>query len=451
MRPTRLRYTTITDSAKRSSFRRTGAAGIILASLLIAACGGSGGDDCNTDNPTAEECGPNDGSDNDTGNGSGDDGSTGGDDNGSDDGSDGDSDGSDDNNDDSGGDSNVSEISLDELQAHLYDTPASDRPPKLAEWERNMQNDGSTMGQYLQSSASFSDRRKATYYDGQRVYMQISEYLGERQPWVDYAETSGDIYRQYVESNDGQVAGYWRFSHGFYLDYSINGDNSAGDFLVTMRDEPTFSDPTRGVADGWYQSIRAREVAYSLQGHIIAAKGGHGLDQEKVDRLVEMALGHVDIWTSEQYISSNDDWRYVQAFMAGLTASALIDYYEYTEDQGDADDRVEPAIRTLADWLWDEMWVAEAEGTSYGAFEYRQYDDGSSHGPSGDLNMLIVPMYGWLYKESGESRHLERGDDVFEGGVELAWLGGGKQFNQNYRDSFDFLRWRQEGLDRFGN
>lgn len=423
----RSNYSTIDSAPARQPLRLARTAGVGLALVLLTACGGGSSDsDCD---PTVEDCEPIDGgADGGSHNDSGSDGSNVG-----------------------GGDSSASEIPLNKLRAHLDNTPASLRPPKLDEWESKMTKYGHDNGQYIQSDDSTKSRRKATYYDGQRVYMQIAEYMGERQPWTGYAETAGNLYRGYVDSEDGNISGYWRFSHGSYMDYALNGDESAHGYMKVLRDEPSFSDPTRSIADGWDQEIRCREIAYALQSQMVAEKAGEPRQQEKVERFVELALGHVEIWLTGNYISHDTDNQWIQAFMAGLTASALIEYYERSVELGDPDERIRPAIRKLADWLWKEMWVANAEGTNYGAFEYRQYPDGSDTDPKGDLNMLIVPMYGWLYKETGDSRHLDRGDKVFEGGVELAWLGGGKQFNQNYRDSFDYLRWRQEGVERYGN
>jgi len=59
-------------------------------------------------------------------------------------------------------------------------------------------------------------------------------------------------------------------------------------------------------------------------------------------------------------------------------------------------------------------------------------------------------MYAWLYKHYGETVYLEMGDKIFIGGVRLAegslnWAG--KQYNQNYRWSFDYVKWRSEGLN----
>jgi hypothetical protein len=62
--------------------------------------------------------------------------------------------------------------------------------------------------------------------------------------------------------------------------------------------------------------------------------------------------------------------------------------------------------------------------------------------PAPDLNLLIAPLYAWLWKQTGNPSYRDRGDQLWQGGVEGAYLDGGKQFNQNYWWSFDYVAWR---------
>jgi hypothetical protein len=60
-----------------------------------------------------------------------------------------------------------------------------------------------------------------------------------------------------------------------------------------------------------------------------------------------------------------------------------------------------------------------------------------------DLNMLIAPAYAWYYKYSGNTTYRDEGDQAFAGGVAGAYLGGAKQFDQNYSYAFDYVSRRQ--------
>ena len=115
--------------------------------------------------------------------------------------------------------------------------------------------------------------------------------------------------------------------------------------------------------------------------------------------------------------------------MVGLMAEALIQYYEETKDP-----RVPPAIKAAADGLWARAWIPDGNGF--------YYESTNPTKAAPDLNLLIAPAYAWLYRLTGDPVYQQRGDLIFQGGVEGAWLEQGKQFSQNYRWSFDYVKWR---------
>jgi hypothetical protein len=98
-----------------------------------------------------------------------------------------------------------------------------------------------------------------------------------------------------------------------------------------------------------------------------------------------------------------------------------------------------PLLKTGADWMWDHMWVS-------GIDTFKYTDKKMSHGgddPASDLNLLVVPLYGWLYEMTGDDKYRERGDRIFAAGILGGYLNDPKHFNQNYRWSFDYVKWRQ--------
>lgn len=133
--------------------------------------------------------------------------------------------------------------------------------------------------------------------------------------------------------------------------------------------------------------------------------------------------------------------------MTGLMAHALIKYY--TDVSADSD--IIPALREAADYMAAHMVVTTP------VYTMKYTDDPTSGGqgqaPSPDLNNLIAPMYWWLYWKTGVFSYLSVGDNLFAGGAtgnqdgtHGAYLGGGKQFDQNYRLAFLGLQWRAAGV-----
>jgi hypothetical protein len=162
---------------------------------------------------------------------------------------------------------------------------------------------------------------------------------------------------------------------------------------------------------------------YILHAYRLARSLGEP-EHRNFHRTVAFLLGHLDQW----FVSGTED--YMQPFMVGLAAEALIQYWQESRDP-----RVPPAIKTAMDELWDWAWVPADK-----SFFYESTGNTSSGAP--DLNLLIAPAFAWLYMLTGDPLYQQRGDLVFEGGVEGAWLDQGKQFSQNYRWSFDFVDWR---------
>jgi len=328
------------------------------------------------------------------------------------------------------------------------------QPPALEQWEENMVTYGKRWGEAIGNESDYLRQLPMHYYDARRIHFQIADYTGDAEPWESYARTAGDVYDRYLTQNDFGAAGVMRFPHGLFMDWERNGNSTARSYLIQLRDKGSFSNPdTSTWADGWYEQRYSREVAYAIQNQMLAERAGESRQTERVDLLVDMALTHIEIWTTGNFIHSDPAWQFVQAFMTGLTASALIEYYERSVEIGSPDERVPEALETLADWLWDNMWVANVNGTGYGAFSHvtPRIAGTGSETPSPDLSLLIAPMYGWLYRHTGASRFLERGDAVFAGGVMLADLGRAKRFNQNYRNSFEYVEWRAEGYALHGD
>ena len=57
--------------------------------------------------------------------------------------------------------------------------------------------------------------------------------------------------------------------------------------------------------------------------------------------------------------------------------------------------------------------------------------------PAPDLNQLVVLKFAWVFDDTGIQSYKDRAVQAFQSGVEKWWQGGMKQFNQNYRKSYE--------------
>jgi hypothetical protein len=242
--------------------------------------------------------------------------------------------------------------------------------------------------------------------------------------WARCAEQAARSYvDSYLAPNEYKAAGWMIFPHGLLMHFRRTNDPHFKDALILLSQKGSFASAP---LDWTASTESSREVAYNLEAKLLAEDVGQ-VDRARAQQLADQALGHYDQW----FVQRNAP--YLRPFMAALTAEALILWYEKT-----ADPRVLPALKRGADSMWTTLWVADRE-----AFRYT--DRPMPHGgtePAPDLNLLIAPLYGWLYKMTGDPVYCERGDAVFRGGVAGAGFNNPKHFNQNYRWSFDYLKWR---------
>ena len=230
------------------------------------------------------------------------------------------------------------------------------------------------------------DKVDLTYYDAAWVYYQIAEYTQDP-TWLSCAEVAGSIYRNhFVIPKEGNIPGFWNFTHGLTEDYFRSGDNISLNAVVLLSENAAFSRDSTKVEET-VDSTLSREVAYAIMGYLNAEELGESR-RPRLKLLVNQALDHIDQWVVTK------EAPFVKPFMVGLTAHALIMYYQKTKDP-----RVVPALTKAMDWIWNNTWLPKSE-----AFMYldRVHSEGGME-PTPDLNLLIAPAYAWLYLETGGS------------------------------------------------
>lgn len=259
----------------------------------------------------------------------------------------------------------------------------------------------------------------AWYYDGARVFYQIADYT--RNPAFNACALHElNLYRSYVVNSNGLIQ-LWRiFPHGLAMNFQRTGDTLSKTAVEMLH---AFSESNMNLYH-YTQTSYSREVSYLINTALVSSSLGNPLG-DRFPEHIELLIGHFDQW-----FTSKKGPR-PQPFMVGLAAEALIDYHARTNDP-----RIPYLIKLACDEMWRVSWIIANQ-----AF-LLYFEDGTST-PAPDLNLLIAPMYGWIYRYTGESKYRAWGDQIFAGGVNGAWLGGGKQFSQNYRWSGKYVEWRK--------
>ncbi len=294
--------------------------------------------------------------------------------------------------------------------------------PSFSQWEADMKTFGK------KQCARDIDHQVAWeggvwYYDGSKVFYQIADYTRDAS-WKTCARRVALDYRKYVLDNKGRIPGHRIFTRGLLEDFERTGDEPSRLAVVDLAHHAAFASNDPG---GMVDAEGSRETAYNILAFLDNEEAG-GEPNPNLTSYVDNALGHLDQWFVQKSTS------YVKPFMFALTAQALIEYERRTHDR-----RILPALETAANALWSEMWHSDKGG--FGYLNVETFEAGPGAAP--ELNLLIAPVYGWLFRQTGDTKWRERGGLVFAGGVGNSWLDGGKQFSQNYRWSFEFVRLMQ--------
>lgn len=316
--------------------------------------------------------------------------------------------------------------------------------PKLVEsgtidqWITNMIKYGNKNGKRVTRKANnFNDKRNelervdlpAINYDGEWVFSQIASYTGDNS-WYNYAEKAGNIYQEYVEKYQGEISDHLIFTDGLVDRWERTGSTDAKNSLLLIAENSFWTRSTEPDFEYSQSTDFSLSVASGIQTLINAEKVGYS-DSTRLLTLVDLSFDHLDQWFRSETAP------YVKSFMVGLTADALIDYYDSYSDQ-----RVVSELAYAMDSLWDLNWDSENQWFKYADRAIPQEQAVDSAG----LNLLIAPAYEWLYQQTGEERFRTRGEAIFASGVENSFLNRPKQFNQNYRWSFDYVELYQEDM-----
>ena len=340
------------------------------------------------------------------------------------------------------------------------------------------------------------------YYDGGRVYEQIASYTHDP-TWLKYADIIHVAYADSIINLNGGLQGYNVFARGLLMGWqrtknpkylqALNvlayGKSAATAYLSELRYFRQHGSPVSASAPGlnpaWHQEY-IREAAYIASAMIcneIVSGKRHPLLLTGVYDCIVPDLDAFMSPTGATYLGKTvvntygvRTTGYVNNFMIGLALETLIEYYDLT---GDA--QIPPIVKTVLDFFWDYCVEQPASllpkvnpkvKTPVPASYAMYYNSDPVSGldtvrdPKGigvvntasDLNQLVSPAYAW-YGLHFDKSYWTKADELFQAGVLGAgtncplskicqdYTFSGKEFSQNYKWSFDYVKWRNSGLN----
>jgi hypothetical protein len=298
-------------------------------------------------------------------------------------------------------------------------------------------------------------------YDGGRVYQQISDYdqdiLHSYKPtdlneWQRCAELASEPYKDTaIGTGGGFVVEANQFPYGLEMYYLRTGDTTAQDAVNILATNEAYDLEYSGSV--YAESIRVS--AYMMDDRLAAEMVGTPRDTAFMLRGVDVMLGYLDQSYNLSLSNPNQQEYDIHPFTVGLAMEALITYYELDLAEGNTPDaRIPLEIKKTLDWLESTQYISTTHTFAYGAYDVPEKPnlvagdlfDGT------ELNDLIAPAFAWYWYKTNNTTYLTEGDDLFyhvwdsaqdqTGGGDEGWTYSVKEYNQIYKWSFDYVRWR---------
>ena len=364
-----------------------------------------------------------------------------------------------------------------------FTTSFGDAVPELAAFEATIFGQGPRWGTYMDPAGPHTQSEKFfhEFYGTANTFQRISDYTGQAQPWLTYAQWGNEVFRTYLISTGYATQGLRRFTHGMFREHMVNQTVTLQE-LEMLRDIPAYSKVSEGRGQGGSEH-RSRPVALAIVANLHAEKAGSPRAIEsgapRFATFIPWTGSHLYEWRTGDYRGTPDVGipRFAP-FMFALTAHALINYIEHERALGNDPNQYWPqsypmdygqgttpgvatvnwptitdALEDVASWAVLQsthdsdptlkMWTPDSRG--YASFRYE-----TSNSPSiaTGLNLMIAPTYAWLWKETGDRRYRDWADQLFGAGAlnsASAAKNSGKHFNQQFFTTFDYFKWRAEG------
>jgi hypothetical protein len=246
--------------------------------------------------------------------------------------------------------------------------------------------------------------------------------------WSSVMDAARAMWQSWVDLADGSVQLVHHHTHGFALDWLINGNETSRDLLFLM--QPI---PSAYAEDHWRRIVTTvgyqREIAFQLMGNIDRYLCGGGLHELTLVNL-EIQLDQLDHLCR----SPEERWGvYIRPFMMGLGMRSLVYFWFTFRDSVDPDivalrDQIPGAIaNVLAKIMSDGWWPRGQLVNIAGAGDLWEHGCVKYTWPATDTYEDIVGtvqsvISGKVFTGPGT---LSTVDDYYKNAVILRTLGGG--------------------------
>jgi hypothetical protein len=306
--------------------------------------------------------------------------------------------------------------------------PSSSVPSSIGWYETNFKTNADA--QWAAYGPQWDAGNSAAGYDRASIYYVWWARTGDTTYRAKAHATAVNYRINYIDASGCTPSPHWSQIEGLYLDWVVYGDTASKRAVLCMAEKlDIFSLYVSDSTKDWLDNrIQARLLVAQWAAERIEGTGSKWT--AKIDANIPKILGGQ---------ASDGHWGFISTcwgswnFMSGMLDDVLIRMY----DQRRADPAILTAVTKSANYLWNTQWRTDQ------SFNYASLDCLGAGGPSSapDLNGLILPVYGWLGKKTGDTSWYTKGDAIMNG-MKVASLYLYKQLSESYTSSYRYLGWR---------
>ncbi len=310
------------------------------------------------------------------------------------------------------------------------------------------------------NAAKQPDAQKSYNYDGGRVYMQIADYQYDTPGMPGYHDAASKAHWQHcaqmilypyddwlARSLGAQLNEPNQHLFGTGMYYARTHDPTAAAALAHTTD-------TWGAFSGFYGTLNPggmRWFAYTWDSQIANQASGAHRPWQLSGNATDVGLALLDMFMQYDGVSSMPTWTY-HPFVLGALLESLIAQYELDAEMSRTPDpRIPREIGKTLYFLFQgnnqNWWNSDIGTLRYSPVDVpmsHTWNDGNSTDVWASLNNLLGPACAWYWSKTGDETVRAWGDQLFaatwKDSGNLAWAA--KPFNQVYKWSFDFVRYR---------
>jgi len=254
--------------------------------------------------------------------------------------------------------------------------------------------------------------------------------------YLNRAHATAVAYRNgYLVPASFMTSPHWSQIEGLYLDWIVTGDTESRDAVLRMANVLWSFDP---YLDALYKDwLDNRIQARVLLAYWMAEKidGPNSVWTSRINAAIPRILALQDAdghWGFQS--TCGGSWN----FMTGMLGDVLSRMYNQRNGNGGNNPAILTALTKAANYLWNTQWRPSDQSFNYASLECL-----GAGGPTSavDLNGLILPMYGWLGRTTGDASWFTKGDAIMAGmtGADIELY---KQFSESYTSSYRYLGYR---------